>query len=321
MRFSRRDFARCLPCCCGGRISRWRPIRSPSLSGTERRPPALPEAIRALIMRLRRRLDPVAAARIVTRASGYAIEASGDELDASLFETLTRLAGAAVRAGQWTETERTANEALRLWRGPALADIPSQLLRDQWAPRLDQLRLQAVEWRIEADLHHGRHEQLIPQLRDLTTGNPTREHFHAQLMLALYRSGRQAESLAAYQAAREALVNELGIEPGPALHALHKRVLAGDTALLPKAASPSGGVVLADRPSAVPRQLPGAVRHFVGRAAELESLSEQLRPAAARVAARWSSRPSGAPLASARPPWPCTGPISTWTAFPTDSCT
>ena len=237
-------------------------------------PSGAQDAIRALVMRLRRRLDTRAAARIVTRPPGYAIEISGDELDASLFEALTRQAGAAVRAGRWPETARTATEALGLWRGAALADIPSQLLRDRWVPHLDQLQLQAVEWRVEADLHDGRHEQLIPQLRDLTARHPVREHFHGQLMLALYRCGRQAEALAAYQQARRALVDELGIEPGPGLRDLHERVLAGDPELLtPRTPPLAEGAPVSARPPLVPRQLPAAVRHFVGRGAELKSLS------------------------------------------------
>ena len=169
-------------------------------------PRRAPDATRALVMRLRRQLDKRAAARIVTHAPGYAIEVSGDELDAAQFETLTREAGAAVRAGQWAQAARTASQALGLWRGTPLADIPSQLLRDRWVPHLDQLHVQALEWRIEADLHEGRHEQLIPELRDLTARHPLRERFHGQLMLALYRCGRQAEALAAYQPARDVLV-------------------------------------------------------------------------------------------------------------------
>jgi DNA-binding SARP family transcriptional activator len=234
-------------------------------------PPAgAPEAVRALVMRLRRRLDPQAAARIVTRAPGYAIEISGDELDASQFETLTRQAGAAVRAGQWEQAARTAAKALELWRGAPLADIPSQLLWNQWVPHLDLLHVQALDWRIEGDLHDGRHEQIVPELRDLTARHPLREHFHTQLMLALYRCGRQAEALAAYQHARDVLVTELGIEPGPALRDLHQRILSADPALAvtgparPAAAGPGPGT---------PRELPAAVPGFTGRPAELAALT------------------------------------------------
>jgi DNA-binding SARP family transcriptional activator len=170
-------------------------------------PPAgAPEAVRALVMRLRRRLDPRAAARIVTRSPGYVIEVSGDELDASRLETLTQQAGAAARTGEWASAARAAAEALALWRGTPLADIPSQLLRDQWVPHLDQLHVQALDWRIEGDLFNGLHEQLIPELRNLTARQPLRERFHSHLMLALYRSGHRAEALSAYQRARDILV-------------------------------------------------------------------------------------------------------------------
>jgi DNA-binding SARP family transcriptional activator len=191
-------------------------------------PSGAPEAIRALVMRLRRRLDPRAAARIVTRAPGYVIEISANELDASRFEALTRQAGAAARAGQWTRASRKAAGALELWRGTPLADVPSQLLRDQWVPHLEQLRVQALDWRIEGDLRDGRHGQLIPELRDLTARYPLRENFRAQLMLALYRCGRQAEALAEYERARDVLVAELGVEPGAALRDAHQRILSSD---------------------------------------------------------------------------------------------
>jgi DNA-binding SARP family transcriptional activator len=243
------------------------------------------EAVRALVSRLRRRLDPGAAARIVTRDPGYAIEVCDSELDARWFETLTQQAGLAIRACRWAEAARTAAQALELWRGTPLADVPSQMLRDAWVPRLDQLYLQALEWRIQADLHEGRHEQLIPQLRDLTARDPLREQFHFQLMLALYRCGRQAEALDCYRDARRVLVQELGIEPGPELRRLHELVLAGDAALLAPAGEPGdrhppGGVTdpgtaASPAPGAepvVPRQLPSAVTNFAGRAGELAAL-------------------------------------------------
>jgi DNA-binding SARP family transcriptional activator/Tfp pilus assembly protein PilF len=237
-------------------------------------PDGAAEATRALVMRLRRRLGQGAAARIVTRAPGYAIEVSGDELDAALFESLAQQASAAVRAGRWAQAAGTAAEALGLWRGAALADVPSQLLRDQWVPYLDQLQVQTLEWRIEADLHEGRPEQLIPELRELTARHPLREHFHGQLMLALYRCGRQAEALAAYQCARGALVAELGVEPGPTLRDLQQRILSADPALA-VAAEPTRPVE-AGLTGAIPRELPLAVPVFTGRSAELQSLARLL---------------------------------------------
>jgi DNA-binding SARP family transcriptional activator len=237
-------------------------------------PPAgAPEAVRALVMRLRRRLAPQAAARIVTRAPGYAIDISDDELDASWFETLTRKAGAAVRAGQWVQATRATSEALELWRGTPLADIPSQLLRDQWVPHLGQLREQALDWHIEGELHNGRHEQLIPELRDLTARQPLRERSHAQLMLALYRCGHQADALAAYQRARDVLVTELGVEPGPGLRDLHQQILSADPAL---AATRPARLAEPEPGPTRPRELPAAVPGFTGRTAELQALSRLL---------------------------------------------
>ena len=158
-----------------------------------------------------------------------------------------------------------------MWRGAPLADIPSQLLRDQWVPHLDQLHVQALDWRVEGDLDDGRHEQLVPELRDLTARHPLREHFHAQLMLALYRCGRQAEALEAYQRARRVLVDELGIEPGPSCApAPADPGGAPELAVQPPAsdAAPAGTVPVTDpvsSPAPAPRQLPGAVAQFTGR--------------------------------------------------------
>ena len=241
------------------------------------------ESTRALVMRLRKRLDERAAARIVTRAPGYSIEVSGDELDASRFETLTQEAGAAVHAGRWAQAARTAAQALDLWRGAALADIGSQLLQDHWVPHLDRLRVQALDWRIEADLHEGRHGQLIPELADATALHPLHERFHGQLMLALVRSGQQAEALAAYEQARGILDRELGVGPSAELRRLHERILARDasltTAPAPAQAEPgAGGLVLG-----VPRQLPAAVTWFTGRKGELAELTQMLERAGSGV--------------------------------------
>jgi DNA-binding SARP family transcriptional activator/tetratricopeptide (TPR) repeat protein len=244
-------------------------------------PRQVPDATRALVMRLRRQLDKRAAARIVTRAPGYVIEISGDELDAAQFETLTREAGAAVRAHQWAQAARTTSKALGLWRGTPLSDIPSQLLRDQWVPQLNQLHVQALEWRTEADLRDGRHEQLIPELLDLSARHPLREQFHGQLMLALYRAGRQAEALSVYRDARDVLVTELGVEPGPGLRELHQRILSADPALALTgparlAAAEPEQVTPREPPPAVPGDmrfsLPPDSAAFTGREAELDRI-------------------------------------------------
>jgi DNA-binding SARP family transcriptional activator len=224
------------------------------------------EAIRALVMRLRRRLDTQAAARIVTRAPGYAIEVSSDELDASRFETLTHQADSAIHSSRWAEATRAATSALGLWRGTPLVDVPSQLLRDRWVPILEQLHAQALTRRIEAGLQQGDHEELIPQLRELTAHHPLRESFHSQLMLALARSGRRAEALAAYHVARRALAAELGIDPSPELRRLQERILAGDAGVTPP---PRVETEHAQAAHPSPAQLPPDIAGFASRQQEL----------------------------------------------------
>jgi DNA-binding SARP family transcriptional activator/tetratricopeptide (TPR) repeat protein len=245
-------------------------------------PPAAIQTLRSYVRRLRRALGPQAAALIEARDPGYLIRLAGAELDVLEFETLCRQAAVALRAAAWSQASDAATHALELWRGAPLLDVPSRLLHDEIVPRLDQLRVQALEDRAEADLHLGRHERLVPQLRDLTVHHPLRERFHAQLMLALYRCSRRAEALESYRDARRALVGELGIEPGPDLRSLHERVLAGDTGLL---TPPQGDTAPESGPPApVPRQLPAPVTHFTGRAEELKALDGLLDQAAAEMA-------------------------------------
>jgi DNA-binding SARP family transcriptional activator/tetratricopeptide (TPR) repeat protein len=242
-------------------------------------PPAGASAtMRGLILRLRRALGPQAGARIVTRAPGYVIELAGDELDASWFVALGQDTGDAVRAGDWVAACAAAERAMSLWRGAALLDVPCRALREAWLSRLDQHHLQVRQWHAEAGLHLGQHERLIPALADLVTHHPLNEHFRAQLMTALARSGRQAEALEAYRDARRVLVGELGIEPGPALRSVHQRILSGQSA--PAAAlpgeegGPAGGSAsqVAAAP-VVPRQLPAAPWYFTGREKELDRLA------------------------------------------------
>lgn len=241
------------------------------------RPEAPPTMVRSAVMRLRHALGPGPASRIVAQAPGYLIRVEEAELDTLRFEALCREAGEAVRAGEWAGTARVTAQALALWRGEPLLDVPDGRLRERLVPRLERLRLQALADGAEAELNLGHHEQVVPRLRDLTAGHPLSERFHAQLMLALARSGRQAEALAAYRDARRVLVDELGIEPGPELRHLQERILAGDSELLGPAA-PRSRTAPAPPPrsSDVPRQLPAGLGHFAGRADELKALSELL---------------------------------------------
>src|SRR5579875_2633653 len=234
-------------------------------------------AVRNYVSRLRRVLGP-AGARIVTCAPGYLLDAAPDEVDLVAFTTLCRGGGAAARAGAWQRSGDLLGRALGLWRGVPLADVPSRMLRDEQVPVLESLRLQAVEWRLEAGLQLGRDAELVPELQAMVREQPLRERFREQLMLALYRSGRQADALAAYQDIRRGLVDELGVEPGPDLQELQRRILAADPGLMHVARPAATGraVGLPGRSdaagTAAPRQLPPGVRDFTGRREELAAL-------------------------------------------------
>jgi DNA-binding SARP family transcriptional activator/tetratricopeptide (TPR) repeat protein len=226
--------------------------------------------LRSHVMRLRQVLGPAAGARVVTRYPGYVVQAAEEEVDLLRFRRLCRDGGAAARARGWGQAWDVLGEGLGLWRGEPLADVPSDLLRREQVPGLEELRLQAAEWRVDAGLELGRHGELVAELLSLAAGHPLRERFHGQLMLALVRCGRQAEALEAYQSAREVLVKELGTEPGADLRELHQRILAGDPALaVPEHAVPTGSRSAA----VVPRELPAPVTHFTGRAGELAALT------------------------------------------------
>ena len=240
-----------------------------------------PRAARATVgnyvKRLRHALGPAIGARIVTHDPGYLVEVGDEELDRLGFAALCRARGEAVRTGAWLRASELLGQALALWRGPALVDVQSETLRLQEVPRLDRLRLQASEWRVEAELQLGLHDQTIDELQPLVAEHPLHERFHGQLMLALARSGRRAEALEAYRRARRVVVDELGIEPGPELRELHGRILRGDPDLGQHADGPPRRSVAV---ALVPRQLPAPVRHFTGRLDELEALNALLDQAA-----------------------------------------
>ncbi|HUD37586.1 MAG TPA: BTAD domain-containing putative transcriptional regulator [Streptosporangiaceae bacterium] len=232
------------------------------------------------VKRLRQAMGQAGRERISTRPHGYLISAGTEELDVSRFDELLASARAAQRTGSWQSVSELSLAALSLWRGEPLADVGSQALAEREALRLDEMHLQALEARLDADLHLGRHGDVIGELRGLARSLPLREHFHALLMLALYRCGRQGEALAAYADARRVLVGELGMEPGADLRDLHQRILTSDPGLAvtePAPVYPGAGPVPAV--PAVPRELPGAIRHFVGRDEELATLSAVLKPA------------------------------------------
>lgn len=165
---------------------------------------------------------------IETRSPGYVLRVSPGQLDLGVFERLAAEAAEASSAGALERAADLLRRALDLWRGDPLADLTYESFAQASIERLQEIRLAALEQRIDADLALGRHNELIAELEQLVQQHPVREQLHAQLMRALYRSGRQAEALAAYRGARVKLLDDFGIEPGPALKELERRILAQD---------------------------------------------------------------------------------------------
>ncbi len=209
---------------------------------------------------------------IETKRPGYVLRVAGEDLDAHTFTTTVTSARAIAREGRTAEAAGMLRAAVALWRGACLDGMPSRTLRTR-ALRLDEERLSAIEDYLELELHLGRHRRLVGEITHLTHENPLRERLRALLMIALYRSGRQAEALDAYREGRDMLVEELGLEPGPELRLLENAILAGDEHL------PFGGTVPAEEAPrepgpapaeppplrvAVPRQLPADTADFTG---------------------------------------------------------
>jgi YVTN family beta-propeller protein len=198
-------------------------------------PPSGGKMVQLYVSRLRRLFDGNAVC-IVTRGRGYELQLPENAVDAVLAERLL--------------ADSCPREALALWRGEPLADLADEPFAAAEIRRLSELRLRAAEMAIDADLEAGRHSEVIGELEALVAEHPLREHAHGQRMLALYRSGRQAESLEAYRDARSALVDEIGVEPGSELRRLHESILAQDPAL--------DLTVAADREPPSPAQPPPA---------------------------------------------------------------
>ncbi|GAA2317960.1 BTAD domain-containing putative transcriptional regulator [Nonomuraea roseoviolacea subsp. roseoviolacea] len=206
----------------------------------ERPPEGVANALQSQVSRLRRALGRE---RVEFHPAGYLLAADPEDVDARRFTRLAAEARTALAAGDTLRAAGLLHDALALWRGAPLADVPHA---EPVVAALEELRLAAVEDRVQADLELGRHREVVAELRQLTAAHPLRERPHAQLMRALYGSGRQAEALTAYERARRVLDDELGIDPGPELSATHLAVLRGDPSLWP---SPGVG---ARRPDMVP---------------------------------------------------------------------
>jgi DNA-binding SARP family transcriptional activator/streptogramin lyase len=173
-----------------------------------------------------------------TRGHGYVLHVEQDGLDVKRFERLLAEAQQALDRGDSQRAAARARQALELWRGPPLAEFAYEPFAQQEIARLEELRLAALETRIDAELALGEHRRLVGELETLVREHPLRERLRAQLMLALYRSGRQAEALAAYREARKLLRDELGLEPTPELRELEQQILTQSSELAAPAVAP-----------------------------------------------------------------------------------
>ncbi|MEU4609743.1 AfsR/SARP family transcriptional regulator [Streptomyces umbrinus] len=194
-----------------------------------------------------------------TRPPGYLLRVEPGELDLRLFEELLSRGRAAFGACDFAAASRELTEALALWSGPALSGVPQGEVLTAAAVRLDELRFEALELRIEADLRLGRHHEVTGELMELARAHPLREQLHCQLMEALRRAGRTTDALRAYRAVHRSLHEELGVTPGPALVRLHARVLSSHASEPGSGAATAAAVVAAPigRPRAGSRRASG----------------------------------------------------------------
>lgn len=194
----------------------------------ERPPAAAQRSLDSYVSRLRAILG---ADRIERRAPGYAVRLESGELDLELFETLLEQGRAAAATGDAATANEVLRQALGLWRGPALADLLYEPFAAGEAERLEERRILALEERVDADLALGRGPELVSELEQLVSEEPFRQRLLGQLMMSLYRAGREADALAAYEGGRQRLAEELGLEPGPQLRLLQREILGHDPAL------------------------------------------------------------------------------------------
>ncbi|MFJ8666116.1 BTAD domain-containing putative transcriptional regulator [Streptomyces sp. NPDC093600] len=213
------------------------------------------------VLRLRRALDP---GLIRTHRRGYGIDVEPSALDTHRFAALARQGGAALEAGDPERAAALLREGLALWRGDPLSDLPSELFQDV-IPGLVEQRTQVLELCIEADLRRGRPGDVLPELRALTERHPLCERFWAQRMLALYQTGRQGEALACYREVATLLAEELGVDPGDELRAMHQRILN---------AAPE--LVAAPARTRTAGNLPAETTTFIGRESQLARIHRLL---------------------------------------------
>jgi predicted ATPase/class 3 adenylate cyclase len=247
----------------------------------EQPPPSARQMVKGYVSDLRRDLEADGeGCCIVTRAPGYVAELERTQLDAARFEALFAHASKALAAERHREAASRLRDALALWRGPALVEFAYEPFAQNTIARLEDLRLVALEHRIAADLELGRHAELVGELEALVLEHRFRERLRELLMLALYRSGRQAEALEAYQTTRAVWVEELGIDPAPAMQRLEQKILRQDPSIDPaeEIAAPQipvQAVAPAEPPADERRK---TVTAFFCDVADQTSLGERLDP-------------------------------------------
>ncbi|GAA3980237.1 AfsR/SARP family transcriptional regulator [Streptomyces plumbiresistens] len=235
-------------------------------------------ALRTYASRLRKVLDPGV---LASESGGYAIRGLSDgALDLTVVQDLATEAEKAKNAGDLCHARDVLGRALALWDGEALAGVPGPYAEAQRV-RLEEWRLQLLESRLDMDLEQGCHAEAVSELTALTAAHPLRERLRELLMLALYRSGRQAEALAVYADTRRLLADELGVDPRPGLKDLQQRILQADPDLVEPSAPKAEPAATAVRPA----QLPATVPDFTGRASFVSELGEVLASAEGRVMA------------------------------------
>jgi ABC-type transport system substrate-binding protein/DNA-binding SARP family transcriptional activator/outer membrane protein assembly factor BamB len=214
----------------------------------EEPPQSASVALYGLVSALRKLLEPDSVDALRTREHGYVLELPAEDVDSGEFELLAAEGRRALAAGDAALASTKLAEALRLWRGPPLHDLSSFRFAQDAIGRLEEMRLAAEEARIDADLAQGRAGELVAELESLIAAHPLRERLRAQLMLALYRAGRQADALAVYREARAALVDGLAIEPSAELQELERAILRQDPALSQKSAPQEEAADPVERP-------------------------------------------------------------------------
>lgn len=219
--------------------------------------PSQRRSVQTYVSSFRRVLGDV----IERRPEGYRLDVPGDDIDAVRFESSLELARSLIDE---SAAAGMLQDALGLWRGPAYADVEAHAVLAAEVRRLEELRLGAIEARIELDLAAGRHHDLVPEIESIVARHPTRERLRSSLMLALYRSGRQADALRLFRSTEEYLREELGLVPSPDLRRLEVQILQQDE-------------TLDYRPKPRPRPVPARYTSFVGRATELAEVSELVR--------------------------------------------